>query len=576
MYVPAIADWINSFTHDDDDHDQTCNATDNCSIPNPDQANCNKTAEDEPTWGGAQLGDACDPTPCPMPSVTQTDFVTATSGIPKAGDGVLIFTNHGRSIRDQLDVVPILDDGSAAISSARPRFCLCRDATGAPLPDLEACLGPPFHCTLDPKQTSYTEAGGGAPLPNQTYWHKITLDTGFGATVPLSYPGAEVSRTWDYATDYQAWLAAGWVSALAVDPKFAPGTDLGGWMWMHDGTSKGFAAHGGVANPADAFAPVAPDPRATSKHHKRIPRYKPNPWWSYCAPCGDEWRFSGEQVSNPAPFVTLDPESLHAHVWTADGGADATAALSLALRRALAGPSLFVGASEPAPVTRSHALARQLQLSSDGSTVLGAVTRGRSGFDLQPIGARGPTPRTGFAAAWSRTAGALFVVGGTSATGAPLGQAWTWRPDAGFTVAALDPALAPMNAEASVFSPHDARMWIVDRTRTGRRLIRLDPASGIVESTGQLPLGADLETAYLTTDAAGRVLLVGAIGARHRIVRLAAPRFTAGGRVTAAAHVEGTGAPLGAPVVAGDQVHLAIGVTTDEAAIIESHAVAIP
>src|SRR5262249_54484973 len=151
-----------------------------------------------------------------------------------------------------------------------------------------------------------TEIGSGVPQPGQTYWHAITTNTGFGSTVALSYPGAVVNRTWDYTTDYQTWFANGWVPALVPDPKYGPGTDLGGWLWAHDPTQVGFGAHGGAHNPSDAWAPVAPDPRSSETHARQLPKYKPNPWWTYCAQCGDIFEFPGEQVVDPAPFVTYD------------------------------------------------------------------------------------------------------------------------------------------------------------------------------------------------------------------------------------------------------------------------------
>ncbi|MDQ3341568.1 MAG: trypsin-like serine protease [Myxococcota bacterium] len=577
VYFPSVSSWINSFTDADLDNDHACDSVDNCEISNPDQANCNVTAEKAPAWGGEELGDACDPTPCAVPSLDETDFIAATSGFPKPGDGELITTHYGRSIRDKLELTPILADGSSTSSSARVRFCICADATGAPLP-LATCKQAPYYCTLDPDQLNNTETGGGAPpSATQTYWHRITLNTGYNASVALAYPGATVSRTWNYQWDYQNWLAAGWASALPIDPKYGVGTDLGGWMWTHDPTSNGFAAHGGDANPADVFAPVAPDPRSTKTTKKKIPRYKPAPWWTYCAPCGDEWRMPGEEVINPPLFLTFDAASLAAYGWDQHGGFDASAYIAEPLRRLLVMPSsLVVGASEPLAVTSSHAVPRQLVIAADGTRVLGGVARGSRAFELAALSGSGPTARRGFAAAWSRTANALFIVGGTDASGTPLADAWTWRPGAGFKRAALDRTYTPTNAEATLYSPNDGRLWIVDRTRIGRRLIRLDPFTGIVETAGQLPLGADLESVYLVTTGTGDVLLVGGIGARHRVVRLAVERFSPGASVVAAAHREGTGAPLGQPTVANGKLGLAVGIQLGETAWIESHVVAIP
>jgi hypothetical protein len=202
--------------------------------------------------------------------------------------------------------------------------------------------------------------------------------------------------------------------------------------------------------------------------------------------------------------------------------------------------------------------------------------RGRDTFELAELAGGGPPARSGFAAAWSRTAGALFIVGGADASGTPLADAWTWRPGVGFTRAEVDRAYAPTAVEAAVYSPRDSRLWIIDRTHVGRRLIRLDPFTGIVETAGDLPYGSDLESVYLATTTAGDALLVGGIGTRYRIVRLGVQPFSPGARVFAAARSEGQGAPLGPPAVANGKLSLAVGVLGRDIAWIESHAVAIP
>src|SRR6185369_8917155 len=104
-------------------------------------------------------------------------------------------------------------------------------------------------------------------------------------------------------------------------------------------------------------------------------------------------------------------------------------------------------------------LPRQIQLSADGSTVLGGVVTTRAGFTLNPIKASGPSARHGFAVAWSRSAGALFIVGGIDdRSGAILNQAWAWRPGVGFALVRFDAADAPTDAESAVYSTHDHKM----------------------------------------------------------------------------------------------------------------------
>ncbi|MBX3159112.1 MAG: trypsin-like serine protease [Deltaproteobacteria bacterium] len=573
VFVPSIANWIVSLTHDDVDADRVCDAVDNCpSVPNPEQENCNDEAER--AWGGKRLGDACDPTPCPAPALVETSYVPATSSFPSTHGDALVTTKFGRSIRDELDVTPILGDGSHASSAATARFCICRDASGAPLPDLEACASAPFFCTLDPKHLTAVELGGGAsPLLGQTYWHLIAI----GGAVPLAYPGAAVARTWDYRADFASWVQAGWIEEPAPDPTYGDGTDLGGWIWMHDPTSQGAAAHGGLANPADAFAPIAPDPREARSRGRRLPQLAPRPWWTYCAPCGDVVRFPGEQLIDPVPFVTIDPNTLDALVWSARGASPSNGLLSEQLRRELASGAKLVGSGEPAAITRSPELPLAIELSPDATTVSAAVVRGHARFERMPIDARGPQARTGFAAAWSRAAGALFVIGGRDLTsGEPLGDAWTWRPEAGFSAVRFDPRSAPTRAETATFSPRDARVWIVDRTETGRRLLRIDPLAGTVDSNDALPLAGDLVAAWLITLVDGDVALVAASRGRFRVARLGVAAFTDGARIEVGAIVEREGEVLGAPAVARGAVHVPVAGRIGEDATIHAVAVTVP
>lgn len=572
LYLPWVADWINSFTDNDRDDDLACDAVDNCADkPNSDQANANAIAEVAPAWDGLALGDVCDPTPSAVPSLLETTFVTATSSGPIPHGDAIVTTSWGRSIRDRLEIAPLLADGSSTTSSVRVRFCNCADATGAPLP-LETCKQAPYYCKLDPAQLNNTEIGAGAPSASQTYWRRITLDSVVNPATSLTYPGATAVRTWAYQTDYQKWLAAGWVTAKPLDPKYGPGTDLGGWLWTHDSTTKGKNAHGGDANPADVFAQVAPDPRSSWSNATRIPRYKPAPWFSYCGMCGEIWRMPGEDTVNPPPFLTFDAAGVLG--WDRHGGFDATAYFDDVLHKLLVKPtSLLVGASEPLALAAGPAVPRQIVIASDGTKILGGVVRGRKTFELTALAGTGPSARRGFAVAWSRTANALFVVGGTSPTGAPLADAWTWRPGGTFKRAKLD-KYTPTNVEAAVYAPHDRRMWLIDRSTAGRRIVRLEPLTGVVDSVGTLPAGADLESVYLVTTGKS-VLLVGGIGENHRIVRLAVTPFSTRGTVIAAARSDGAGAPTGQPNVANGKLALAVarrGVT----AWFESLLVAIP
>ncbi|MBX3159111.1 MAG: trypsin-like serine protease [Deltaproteobacteria bacterium] len=536
VYLPANLDWIVGFLGDLD-RDGVCDATDNCKwVPN-NQDNCNFVAETTPTWesNGQQLGDACDPTPCPMPSLRMTDFVPQSSSFSGNGDVIIAYI-HGKAIADEIEIEPILGV-DATNASTKAMFCLCRNSDGTAVDDPEACTGAPFFCTRDPRHLTHVETGGGgAPGPKQTYWHRITTYAGaepptLGAWTELAYPGPkQAMATWDYPADHAAWEKKGWVPPLDEDHAFGATLDLVGSLWAHAESKLGWAEHGypspgncipvdwgtdvepPVCSVSDAFVDgVGPERRWTQVRVHRLPTFKPAPWWTYCAKCGDLAKLPGEDLINP-PFLTIDDATRSVIVWSTHGGTVANGALSRALFDTLVdGERHWIGASEPAAIALRDDSPRALLLSRDGTALLGELARTGRGFDLRAREVRAEMKqRTGFAAAYSRTADALFVAGGTAlaAPGGVLADVWTYR-DGVWTSVDLDRRHAPVHALAAVFSHRDLRMWIVDQRDGARRLLRLDPATGTIDTDIALDVLDRLEEPYLATFEDGQVVLAG-------------------------------------------------------------------
>jgi hypothetical protein len=113
--------------------------------------------------------------------MTSFEPVTTTFG----ANGWAIFTYvHGKAIFDEIDVTPVLGDGSTDSAGTQSLFCLCRNADGTPIDDPDVCAQAPFFCALDPHQLqrpAFTETGGVAPGPLQTLWHMITTHVGNAA-----------------------------------------------------------------------------------------------------------------------------------------------------------------------------------------------------------------------------------------------------------------------------------------------------------------------------------------------------------------------------------------------------------
>lgn len=595
-YTPDVFWWIDGLVGDLDS-DGVCDYADNCpAVQNPDQANCNYLAETTAAFqsNGKILGDACDPSPCSMPTPVVQQFVPSGVTGPFYANGWLGSQAFGREIADRIDLVPAKNTDFAGMTNHyTTRFCFCRDANGAAIEDPAICAAAPFYCVQDPLTIypNVVEVGGGAPpQQGQTYWRDITIDQGIqgqnnGVSIPVPYNSGTKSITWAYTTDYNAWVASGFVPAAVPDAKYGNGTDLAGAFWTMSTTTQGILAHGltdpescgfnlgGQPYPtencsmAHAFEwDVAPDRRGSDITAKKIPTYKPAPWWTYCAVCGDLFDIFGSRYTNPAPFLTLGP-SLDATMWTSLGDVTVTDRFSVSLRNAIADPGIMLlGPSEPMSIGLGRFDARAYALSSNGTAVLGAVERTLTGFDYVPVAGgldRRAVGAEGFASAFSRADGMLFVAGGRSRSGSVVSTVRTFTIGRGWSSVALDRASnAPTNALAAAFSMADRRLWIIDETvsRRGgvsRRLLRIDPESGRtdVHTLSVLQSSGDV---YLTTIENGAVLLSQSSETAHDIYRLDVTAFRSGASVDVTGAYRGNGPLAGAPAVDRGAVSFAV------------------
>lgn len=604
VYRPSIVQWIAKVTARDQDGDGICDDVDNCpSVPNPDQANCNILAER--AWGkGIELGDACDPAPCPDPDVEFRRF-TRGSTIPRCrpvGNAGMVCEQSGRDIADTISITPILEKGSGDIpdedvhSQVTTRFCDCRDEDGKPPVNLEDCRHRPHYCEFNSLQAApgYVEIGSvahndrpaPAPTPGDstagtTYWRRMSVNgQPRGSRFAITYPGPPLKLSWNYQADYAHWLSQGFLLPAKPAPGYPTGTDLYGILWAHDSTSVGAGAHRltgfeEASSIADGFAlGVGPDLKGVDVKVRNISALAPAPPFAYCAVCGHgSFRFGQDWVTNPAPFISVLP-NLDAIVWSSGGdGRLATGSLSQNLRASLVDSSvLWVPASEPISMTNDPSSPTALLLSADGTTILDALSRGDSGFGLAVLdggashGTTGfapaslpsqPEPRKGFAAAWSRTASMLHIIGGKDpSTGAVRADAWSRDRYGQWHSAPINPAQAPIDTRAAAYSMRDWRVWVLDRRPltfplrgSGWRLLRIDPATGDIETDLPLPALELYEDVWLSTMEDGKVVLVATGHLSHAIAFLDIKRKNGKERVRLTGARFGLGRVMAQPIV---------------------------
>jgi hypothetical protein len=149
--------------------------------------------------------------------------------------------------------------------------------------------------------------------------------------------------------------------------------------------------------------------------------------------------------------------------------------------------------------------------------------------DLTGIG-----PRTEFVPVFSRTLGALLLVGGRGAGGQWTRQIWM-APQWGDPFLVQSRGYRPEHVLAATVATSDGMLWVLDEQaergwRRMGRLVRIDPLSGNVEVVWKGPWDTLFDRHWLGVDREGRVLLFGSSGRlhKHAIVRFEATPFVLG------------------------------------------------
>ncbi len=193
------------------DGDGVPNADDNCpQAPNPDQANCNATAE--AIHGASRLGDVCDPVPCPGAAVSRMNASgsTETCSITHRIAGQFCF---GTQIRPDISVATV---GSHPVPSSVAPSPADVPVGGYPIPGVEThfrfCAPSTSYDCAAPANTvrgASTRSDPGS-LVNPGVWRRMKFSTpSLTRGAPLTYTlGTSTDTlTWDYEADATYWNA---------------------------------------------------------------------------------------------------------------------------------------------------------------------------------------------------------------------------------------------------------------------------------------------------------------------------------------------------------------------------------
>ena len=226
--------------------------------------------------------------------------------------------------------------------------------------------------------------------------------------------------------------------------------------------------------------------------------------------------------------------------------------ISPALRDALADSTLeFVPAVEPnLEAGQGYHYAQGLMIRNDGTAISSVVKASSDGLALSwekeiapgrvaqavPAARDLPAiaPRTEFAPVFSRTLGALVLVGGRDASGQWTKEIWI-VPEWGDPFLLATPGYEPNRVLAATVATTDGMLWVLDdRLVNGwlhmARLVRIDPLSGNHEVVWQGPHLGVFEQHWLGVDRDGNVLLFGSskLVRKHVTVRFEATPFVLG------------------------------------------------
>jgi hypothetical protein len=549
---------------------------DNCPLaPNTDQANCNADAELDPDWGFKELGDACDPVPCPNGTLRPADLQDAG-----CLDHEFVTSCWGLSILDRIDVEPI---GSHYISSGAQNHALLPELTVPDVPTHYSFCQPDATAGLDcvthviDKHLLGQEPQHPDPLKPwmAARMGPIGPGTAFGQE-EFDYPATKAGRRWRYWADFHDW-ALGKISlglgCNAQDgcctPEYGCSTGLNGRFWIHAATTKG--THADPASDGQSFVGFAPpttgyhpkagtwsaDDEQLSNHYLSIQpdgRYG----WARGKPLIPNWPHSFlYNFIARLPRPPSDPVSVwdlaageKAYVLDLEGGGYgvlrrdgrafvAEAELGVHLRERLAEQGLvWTDAVEPwltASRTRADEGFRALVFAADGTDVVdgvlqqGAFAGTTEDFALGTPGRPGsPSPRDGFVPVFSRADDLAFVVGGRDqGSGAAAGDIWMRPVQAPGEWRRVDlSGIGVGQVLAATYCYADHRLWVLDEVeaagKTKARLYRVEPYTGAILSVGDWPRKGHADRHWLLLDRDGQVLLVASSstqGKMHAVAR---------------------------------------------------------
>lgn len=519
-----VKDWDGDGWEDDKD---------NCPlVANPDQANCNSDSESK--WGYPARGDLCDPIPCPP-----AKFVTQQTEIGRIANPYFDQTSI-HAIKSSFAITPLGSNyfgngsslgivrGALSIGSATTSYRDCQKDPVVPINCGPSAIDDFFLNTqegIPSNSRPYHLAHvGAAPNPPNTWTDE-----------PLTYPSSATPRVWNYVTDCTNWVANGWINFVSCSGPTGSGLD--GRFWTHADTTLGTygnqvgtgyrVKNDGVtadgSQLTNNYNALTPDVVVqTSIQGKPLARAIFFKWWVYqdIASAPPLWDGGQREVTFIVPTA-----GTHYGIVRHNGyGENLDAAFASGLEAAFANGSLFAGAVEPTlgfgpqvPPSGYQALI----VAADGTDVVDAVgydsSRGVLGTTADlgqgpPSRSAGPARRIGFAAVYSRVEDRAFIVGGADAgTGLNFGDIWVRdvTGPAGWAQVALR-GYAPQAVLAATWSFADRRLWILDRTTDGSRLVRLarvEPDLGHTQVVGQWSWTGTWDKQYLEVDSRGQILL---------------------------------------------------------------------
>jgi hypothetical protein len=528
-----------------------CNVTycatatfDNCPFVGNDQSNCNADAEG--ARGAAVLGDACDPVPCPNSSAPLSTAI----GPSCHGVQNIAFSCVGRRVQNTIHTQTIGAHVAESLVEASKKPVPPQAVQQAVVPSVttdsrfceaNSSLTPPFDChatiVIGDDQLPFDVAGN-ARHP----WHRITLSgaSGRGGQWTGDYGVAVNDQTWDYVGDNKFWQSTSPPLIPPADPSysgcadtttFGSGTCLRGTFWSHANTPVGSTVDNVTVG--TTTVQVGLHGSGLANHFLDLTTDTPVRWtWAIAEPLV---RFFPWMINPPDPWSpTPDPEPGlilglvgKPGVYLLQNGNAAlniSAGVSAGLTGELSDSSLvWTSPIEPGVRTGQLGLGVVGVAFTSAGVVLDTMLAqsgnllAASEQELVPTPFSGgpATPRNGFQAVLTRTAGALFVLGGVDpTTNQPLhdlwmqvtGQRWTRLLVSGYT---------PTTILAGTFSYADRRLWVLDHALDTSnidqlRLMRIDPFASL-GATAQLVLQEPAEPGasgyFLTVDHDGSVLL---------------------------------------------------------------------